>query len=73
MQVKSILQYFRPSFLLQTVFETFALSVFEWPPKTGFTVFRLSGHTRYLFSLKAILFFFISFDVSGFALMLDCA
>ena len=36
---ESILQYFRPSLsYLLSKYKTFALSIFEWPLKTGFTV-----------------------------------
>ena len=34
---------------LQFVFKTFVLSIFEWPLKTGFTVYRV--HEIYLFCL----------------------
>ena len=43
MKVKSvaecILQYFRPSLSYPFVIKIFVLSMFEWPLKTGFTVF----------------------------------
>ena len=35
----SILQYFRPFVKLPFVIKTFVLSIFEWPLKTGFTVY----------------------------------
>ena len=43
---ESILQYFRPSLSYNFVFKTFVLSIFQWPLKTGFTV--------YYFSLKQV-------------------
>ena len=38
----SILQYFRPS-LSYRVIKIFVLSIFEWPLKTGFTIFIISA------------------------------
>ena len=43
MQVKSISAIFSTFIKLPFVFKTFVLSIFEWPLKTGFTVFRLSN------------------------------
>ena len=49
MQVKSIAECLEHSAILSTfiklpfVFKTFVLSIFEWPLKTGFTVFSYSS------------------------------
>ena len=65
---ESILQYVLPSLSYHLPFNTFILSILEWPLKTSFTVFHLM---TVIFYIDVIVFIHVHFVIINIVLAYD--